>query len=563
MPALPTDDNAARRHVQALLAGHWTDMVARLGERAEAFHAAAWQQAARRSLVQFDSAARYLNLCFAFGPSFEERPENEWALAILADDRLAEWLKLHQLVLRAVRELKRRGSEADTLQRADAALLDALDIERRLVDADAAPLPRKACDIDALDLRVLDSEWRHEYRRVDGAWQHMPGPALPAPLRVDAQHPAPAVLTLLSHAAGEGPPARLQVRQILHGGCDGERHPAVRWLDAAGLARWQGHEARATSWPLHALAQPEPGNGLGVALVEETAPAIDLLDVPTCGLRDEGPAIGALRVQVQVFPAHQWLVAVQRGPGVEQAWPRNAAVSPPAPTATRCRIERDGVMRDAAASIRGFDEALPRALAEGFDRLFAAWQQTARAPTMRATPGLLVGRGAIGWGWREGAAGHADAPLMRVLADLQFDCSLDLSLEGETESGGTRAHVQLTANGKETLQFALEREQPRPPLLDSLMPAAVRFRFPFSLRCDPVASADGAIWNDAGPCTGAVTGEAGLRPRVGGGSGWQWFVRMNAEPVLAPITVHDPVLGRTRRTLALLPAIALLDWSLG
>ncbi|MFL6661345.1 MAG: hypothetical protein ACJ8G7_04155 [Rhizobacter sp.] len=552
--------DALRSRLERATPSLWLELRGKLGERHDAFFEAVGRQAAKRRLAGDAAIARYAHLCCAFGPAFEERPENEWALAILADERLAEWLRLHQLVQRAARELKRRGGDADGLQRADAALLDALDDERHAADADAEPLARVACDLDALELRVLDGEWRHEYRKLDGSWQRVPGPPLPAPVRVDAAHPAPAAITVLSHADGDGPLARLQVRQILHGGC-GERHPAVRRLDTRGIARWHGHEARALSWPVQAMRQAPPPVGLGVALVAETAPAVDLVGVSSCGMRDEGLAIGDVQAAVHVLPADQWLFALQRAEGAELAWPRAASAAAP-PAATRCRIERDGEPLDAAGWVRGFDDTLPRALAAGFDALFASWQQAAREAAMRVTPGLLTGQAALAWGWREGAAGLADAPLMRVQAELRLACRIDLALEGELESAGTRARVRLAARGDAALDVAFERDRPQPPLLDTLLPATLRLRAPFELAFDPLASDDGTVWSEAGPCSGALVAEAGLRPRQGG-SGWQWFVRMQLEPVLAPVVVHDPVLGRTRRALALLPALPLVDWSLG
>ena len=91
----------------------------------------------------------------------------------------------------------------------------------------------------------------------------------------------------------------------------------------------------------------------------------------------------------------------------------------------------------------------------------------------------------------------------------------------------------------------------------------MRWRFEYRIEFDPVAVDEGALWSQAGPCTGALVGEAGLRPRSTGGSGWQWFVRLDSEAVSIPLCLHDPVLGQTRQTLALLPATRLLDWSLG
>ncbi len=559
--------------IDDLVAAHWPAMLHKLGDRRDAFFDAVREHAARHGFGSEDAAtARYLNLCFVFSPGFERRPENEWALAILADDRLAPWLKAHQLVLRAARELTRRGGDADALRRADLAVLDALDRDRAEAGADAVPLARTACDIEAIELRLLDSDWRQQYSRTADGWQRLPLPALPPPLRAGLLAPPPAAVCMLSYAADEGPTARLQLRQIVHGQCSLGRHPGATWLDATGLSRWEGHEARAVSWPVRAMSQPEPANGLGMALVEETTPAVSLLDIPSCGLRDEGIAQGAMHLPVHVYPAQQWLVAVQRTVGEAQHWPRaattaatpaaNASAAAPAVT-TRVRIECDGAPRDSAAWVRGFDEMLGQGLAQGLDRLFAVWKDNVRQPSMQATPGILTGQAALSWGWREGASGLAGTPVLRVLGDLRLACSLDLLLEGEAESGGVRARVQLHAQGEQTLQLSLTRELPQPTVLEALMPAVARFRFPFALSHDPLASDEGAIWHDAGPCTGAVVGEAGLRPRLSGGSGWQWYARMQIEPVLAPVTVHDPVLGRTRRTLALLPAVPLLDWSLG
>ena len=91
----------------------------------------------------------------------------------------------------------------------------------------------------------------------------------------------------------------------------------------------------------------------------------------------------------------------------------------------------------------------------------------------------------------------------------------------------------------------------------------LRFAIEFQVEFDPVAVEDAALWRDAGPCTGSMCGEVGLRPRLSGGSGWQWYARMHTEPVMLPICIHDPVLGQTRKTVFLLPGVNVLDWSHG
>lgn len=533
-----------------LLAAHWPAVAERLDGRQQAFLASAAQSAARHGLVDALSQARYLNLCFAFGPGFELKPQHEWALALLADERLQPLVKLHQVLHRGQAELQRSGGDAATLRRADARLLDDADAALHMQDADAPPLPRQACDIEALELRVLDSEWRHEYRLLGGQWQRVPGPEVPAALRITADQPAPERLNLLTHAAGRGPLARLQLRQALHAVC-GERHPAARWLSPEGLSQWHGHEAKAVSWPVASLGALPPA--LGLALAEETSPAVHLLQVPTCGLRDMGVPLGPQALQVWAWPADQWLWVMQREAGTDEQ---------PAP-ATRCRIERDGQPVDARGWIAGFDQQLAQAWQEAMQALLAAWQRSAEQATLRATPGLLTGRAALTWGWREGATGLAAAPVLRVAGELDLACSLALTLEGEIDLGGSRARVQLQAQGDGPLRTPLLRDTPQPGLMETVLPLATEMRLPFTLTVDPIAHDDGLVWREAGPCSGALHLQAGLRPRQSGGSGWQWFVRATLEPVMAPLLLHDPLLGLTHRQLALLPALPLIDWSLG
>ena len=57
--------------------------------------------------------------------------------------------------------------------------------------------------------------------------------------------------------------------------------------------------------------------------------------------------------------------------------------------------------------------------------------------------------------------------------------------------------------------------------------------------------------------------EAGLRPRSRGGSGFEWFAALRLEAVQLAVQVTDPLLGQHGQTLPLLPAMPLLDWSLG
>ena len=79
-------------------------------------------------------AARFGNLCFALSPGFEARSENEWALAILVDESLDKWVKLHQLVVQGAEALNRRGADSAALAQRllanDQYVLDLFDAER-------------------------------------------------------------------------------------------------------------------------------------------------------------------------------------------------------------------------------------------------------------------------------------------------------------------------------------------------------------------------------------------------------------------------------------------------
>ena len=550
------------------VATHWPELHTRLGSRAGEFLDLVLGNASSHAIAQNAAILRFVNLCCALGPNFERRPENEWALAILADERLAEWLKLHQLVARGATELQRRPAEGratrDQLLRADGALLDAEDQQDRAINSESVTLARLACDLEAVDIRLLEVDWRHEYRNIAGTWQRVPVSGAITSIRIDLAHPAPAMVCVLTHAPATGPEARLQIRLLTQSVCDLDHHPRVVFAGDHGLWSWQGHAARAVSWLVHAHPPQAASNGLGATLVEETVPRTSLLQASTCGLRDEGVPVGPLHTHVWAYPADQWLFVLQRETGPELRWPRSDRTpAEPSFLPSRCRIERDGVSQPSARWAQAFSDTLDPALLRGFDALFAAWQQASTDASMTLTAGLLSGRATLTWGWREGAQGLAGAPLMRVLGEFDLHNPIDLSLSGEMVLGVTRTRVRLRVTGDGVMTRQIAREQAVPGLLDALLPAVARWRLDYRIEFDPIAVAEGALWTEAGPCSGAITGEAGLRPRVTGGSGWQWYARLDSEAVCLPICIHDPVLGQTRRTLTLLPALKLLDWNLG
>ena len=548
----------------AVIEAGWPDMVLRLGDRREAFAARAGEQARQQGLLDVNSAARYLNLCFAFGPAFETRPENEWALALLVDERLGNWVKLHQLVHAGAEELARRGGEAQALLSSDARLVDALD---KLAPEDASPLPRKACDIEAIEFRALDMDWRREYRLEGGAWQYLPGPPAPTSLRVDASTQPPVTrLCLLSQAASEGPQTRLQVRQAGHGQCALPLpHPQLRWLGGHGLMAAHGHAAQTTSLTLGALLPPAAPPGWGALLLQEPSPELTLLELNTCGLRDRGVPLASQHLQLLTWSAQQWLLTWQRDRVLERTWPQQTSAPPlpPASQGLRLRLARDGAPRAAPKWAEGLGPGIEAALLAGAEKLFAAWSASAQSPRMSLRAGLFNGHAAMTWGLRERPEGLVAEPLMRVASDLKLGMTLDLVLSGEIEQAGARTQLSLRIALATELALQFTRETAEPPLAEALAPVQQAIRCPVALEFTPIAGETGLLWSEFGPATGALVGTFGLRPRPEGGGAWQWFLQLALEPVVAPMAVQDPVLGRSSQHVALLGSLPLLDWSLG
>lgn len=546
----------------------WPDLHARLGEQLDAFVALAANNATTHQIDKGDATLRFVNLCCAFGANFERRPENEWALAILADERLGSWVKLHQLVVQGATALKRRASSgaaaSDQLLHADRTLLATLDQESFADNSEAVALARLACDLETVDIRLLELDWRREYRPADGTWRLVQLSDPVAPVRVGSGRAAPALLCVLAHAPQRGSAARLQVRLLTHAVCDHDHHPFVVYAGDHGLWSWRGHLARSVSWLVHSAAPVRAPNGLGLNLFEESLPQTSLLRATTCGLRDEGVPTGALETYVWAYSADQYLVECQRDAEQTWQWPRYGA---PAESGleplTRCRIECNGQELVSGTWVQAYHETLDLALVRGFDTLFTAWQSVVTDASMLLKVSLLSGRSTMTWGWREGPEGLAARPLMRTLGDLDLHNDIDLLLSGELLLGLTRTRVRLRLSGAAPLKQRFVRDRIVPGLTDVLLQVVVRWQFDYRLEFDPIAVDEGVVWRDVGSCTGSLNGELGLRPSVSGGAGWQWFARIDTEAVSAPISVFDPVLGETRRVVSLLPATTLLDWSLG
>lgn len=552
------------------LAAQWPAMPERLGERYEDFVDVAVLQAAERGFGHLASIARLVNLWFVWGPAWHDKPGFEWAQGILAAPGEREWLKVHQLVRRSLVELQRLPGtriEPEALARADERVQEVFaPLGRRgsLHRPQPEPLPRAACDLEAVELRLLDDGRQHEYRfDATAGWQRVPV-ALPAPLRIDAARPAPALVAALSDAPGQGPQARLQLRARTHAVCDGGLHPALSFSGAHGRWAWAGHETRAVSWPLAARDQPLPPPGPGGVIAEETSPEPYPLTLEVCGLRDEGDAVGSVKTMVSVWPAAQWWLEVQRAAPAAQAllpagraWARGV---------TRCRVERDGRPQDSVPLQQQFEQGLDVALAVGLHKLAAAWEAVGglESPRLDAQLGLLVGKAACTWGWRFGAGGLDGRPLMRLVAAFEMDAGQgELQFGGELALAGTRTRLALRAAGQAPLRLQVRRETLQPPLLEQLLPAVARWRWPFELALEPLATETGSLLQLAGTPTGALVGEAGLRPGTKGHGGWEWYARLGVEPVGVALQVADPLLGQVSSVLPLLPALSLVDWSLG
>jgi hypothetical protein len=607
-PALhadPAPADAAWQAFAAELAEHlaqqWPAMPTRLGERYAAFVEHALSQGEQRGLKRFGAAARYANLCFVWGPSFQERAGFEWAANLLNNASAQDWATSHRLLQRSLRELERlpdRQISPELLEQADIRVVERFgglgrrtELPTPLRAPPPLPAPRRACDLEAAELRVLSRAVEQRYMPVAaGGWSREPLPPTP-PLRVTLTQPLPALVAALSVEAHEAGPTRLQARAAFHAHCDDRVHPALLFDGPHGRWQWFGHETRAVSWPLHTLAQPVQADGPGTAIAEETSPAMLRLALQTCGLRDEAEPLGPLETQVWVWPAAQWWMQWQRSAPVGVA--EGSALAPPA-APMRAQVERDGQPQDASALRRGFERGSKAGLDDLAD---AAWARLLRAwcdgeglvaageapePGAAAAPpndpprlgmargegllAFLVGQAAATWGWQLGAAGMAERPFMRCVGALDLRAVLaQLSLEAELGVHGGSARIALAAAGESLLRqsFAADLVKAgQAPLAPRAAVAGCRstLRLPWRATVVPLATPQGSLLQEAGACRGALVAEAGLRPRSRGGTGLEWFASLRCEVVSLPMCVVDPLLGRRDFVQPLLPALTLLDW---
>lgn len=555
--------------VTGLMESFWPEVFTQLGDRASSFCDAARRKAAMHQITEPLAVDRYVNLCLAIGPNFEDKLENEWALAILRDDRLSDAVRVHQLVVQGRREMLRRSFEmrqiGERLGLADTAILDRYDARARSADADAVGVSRVACDLEAIEIRLVEFDWRREYRHQNGSWNLVPVEGFVNAVRIGPGNETPELICVLTHSQSNGPRARLQVRSVVHAQCQEDRHPLVSSAGDYGLTQWRGSQARNVSWEVMELMSSANRNdvrsGKGLGVFAEAVPDTSMLHVATCGLRDEGVPVGAVKTYVWAYPADQWLFTMKRDHDSRAQWPRPVGDTPlPAFIATVCALERDGEKAPVVALAMEFDHDMRLAVRKGLDDLFLAWQACAGECSMLAQVSLLGGTVALTWGWREAPMGIVEKPFLRAVGQFNLESQLEIQLVGFVDLDGTRTRVTLSANGCVPLAGDFAREQPVPDLFEVFLPVVERVQLPFRVGCDPVAMEGAAAWTETVSCQGALSVEVGFKPRTNGG-GWHWYARVRSEAVSVQLCLADPVLGRTYKTFAMLPAVAIVDWS--
>jgi hypothetical protein len=558
--------------VSTMLAQAWPAVTERLKDRWPAFVEAAMQQARRHGVSDLPSMAHFAGLWCLWGAAFEDKPGFEWAHEILADPRRSPPLKVHQLMVHTRDELQRRqpASSASaagvTLKQFDAtaavvetqaALLAAA---RAVFVSEEPPVRIKACDLAGVDLMLTEAEGVEEYRPVGGTWQRVPVAklALP-PVHLTRSPEEPISFALLSNPLRGGPVARLNLRTEAHAVCDPRVHPEVVHQNAQGRLAWKGRDTGRLSLALYA-ATPEPGplRGIGAACV----PDVQTVSAATCGMRDAGAPFGDLSLTLQVFPATQWLTEVRHAAWPTLHWPASGEVETATPAS--CRLEADGKPRDAAAWQKSW-ASLRNAFSQGMEKMFNAWSRSmvAGSPRLEVQAELLSGQAGITWGYRRSAADLAELRVEGLLDMLA--ASLDVHLSGEIDIGGARARIHLSAKGRSELRMPLLELGAKGDDDKSLAAAQRTWQFPFMLEVEPIASAELTTLS-AAPAPpallGRISGKCGLRPRPDT-AGSQWFCSVALEPVTATLIGRDPIIGAATHTLALLPAMPLLDWSAG
>lgn len=541
----------------------------RVGVRWDDFVALGADRAAAAGLTHMLCVARYLAAAIACGADFASR--EPWAAAILTDPLRSQGAKAFQLGVRVLEQLRSAPQPGQPAAAEFAAALQ--DIDRRLGAAGtlASLLPREriqlgdACDVDAIDLRLVDAGWRQHYTAQGGPWRREPCGAAAAGVtllhdpRADAAPQLPAQITLLTRPADAEGIARLRVRVKAAQRCDAQLHPLVQWLGPAEPTALRGDLAADVTIgvPLDGEAEQPPRLPF---IGEEGSARLSVLTVASCGLRASGLPLGERSTQLAAYDAAQHLIAWRREAPAPWRLPADA---PPAVADARCRREVDGAVVDSSAWQRAFrdlDEQLQRGLA----RLFTGWERESGVSDaeVQVDAALLAGSAGITWGWDERPEGIGVPPYMRLegLFDL-IASRLALRFAGTLAMAGSRSRLTLVTEGRSGLVGPWQRGPADAALGDAVAKLQVAVQQSFELQVDPIASPGLALLVSAGPVRGAITGAVGIGQRPDG-PGLRWFARLEVQPVVAPLRIVDPLLGERQLLQPLLPAQVIVDWSL-
>lgn len=558
----------------------WPAVAERLQDRWPAFVETALQRAVQLGLKQAAEQARYASLCCLWGAGFETKAGFEWAAAICADTALGPTLVLHQLSQRSRAELVRRHAKAGTATQAlspaafdqavaavEAGLGTVLLGRSIYLDLPLPPIPQ-ACDLGSVSFAVLEPKPLQAYSAVEERWERVDLPPwVPKPQTLTAPPREPLLLPVLSRAVGAGASARLQLVVQQLASCGAKRHPEVVHHSAAGRLQWHGPDTAKLSLTLHAPATPPPDPKLGPAgIAHGEPPDVQHVALGSCGIRDAGAPLGSLDIGLQVHAATQRLLQIRHGALAAQSWP-DAELTLAPPSKTVCRLELDGEEQPTPVWLSGW-KALQPQTRSGLEKLFNAWARQMADTTgkLEGEAAPLVGKAALTWGWQHAEDSEGGPIVMRTQGTINFAAlMLDLRLAGDIEWAGSRARVDLRAQGQTEWRMALDQRGGEAAEGQGLADARCVWRHPFALSVDAIATGDPALLSAGAldeSLRGAVVGECGLRARPDG-RGHQWFYRLAIEPVNVMLLRNNPQGGTQRQRRELIPALTLVDWSAG
>jgi hypothetical protein len=555
------------QRIGASLATVFPEVRARFDARWTEFIDQGVARAAAYGLAHMLCVARFLASWVVSGADFETR--QPWVAAILTDGRRNQGAKAYQLCVRVLEQLRDAAQPGQPTPVDFAQALRRIDDELARAGTLASLLPREfirlgaACDVDAIELRLVDPHWRLHYTGQGGPWRR--APCAPQAVSItlvhdplaDAAPRLPAQITLLSRVASSDVAARLRVRLKAEHRCDPLLHPLLHCLEPSGTRSLRGDFAGDTTLSVYAAPATDIESLRHIG--EEDSPQFSDLTVASCGLRARGMPVGELSTKLAAYDATQHLIAWRREP--MPAW-QLPAEPPPAIVAARCRREADGQVADSTAWLEGFRN-LDSQLQEGVARLLTAWERESGVSDgkLAIDAALLVGSAGITWGWAEGPQGIAAPPHMRLegLLDL-VACRLALRFTGALARERSRSLLELSTDGSATLAGAWQRGPEDAALFVVANKLQVEVSQPFTLLVHSLADTGLALLSACGPLSGAINGAVGLEQRPDG-PGLRWFVRLNVEPVVAQLRIHDPLLGVQLLQQPLLPAQALVDWS--